>query len=452
MECRNERLSGYRRDEIVGANCAVFFLPEDVVEGKPQRLLTITAQDGHAETEGWRRRKDGSRFMASVTLNAVSDSSGALCGFVQVTRDVTERKNIEKKLIESNERFALAAEAAGLTFWDCDIAEPLGKENQPPAGFNHFALGHGADLTLGRGRIHPDDLAKVEAALSEAAARLRSFEAEYRIVTGDGRLRYLRSAASLKRERDGRGKRLLGVSFDVTELKETEFELERARDAAEAANRAKSDFLAVISHEIRTPMHAIMGMNALLLESDLSERQRKMASAIRDSARSLSSIIDDILDVSKLEAGKIEIDEGDFDLRELVEKAVELFAPRSAEKGLSLSADMTGVSRAALHGDAFRLRQILLNLVSNAIKFTERGSVAIIVSTCDGSDRTRVRVDVLDTGQGVDEKAKQRLFKPFEQGDSSTSRRSGGTGLGLSISKRLVELMGGQIGFRQSNW
>ncbi|MGA2042062.1 MAG: PAS domain S-box protein [Roseiarcus sp.] len=315
-----ENLSGYAKDEIVGRHVSLLDPPEEVAQGLAERRLALAAQQGRIEAEGWRRRKDGARFMASGAVSAIRGAGGELRGYVEVTRDITERKEAEQRL-------------------------------------------------------------------------------------------------------------------------------EQARDAAEAANRSKSDFLAVISHEIRTPMNGVMGMNALLLETDLTPRQRRMTETIRDSAESLLTIIDDILDISKLESGKIELEAIDFELTAVIEGAVELLAPRARQKGLALSVDLPAVAPTTLHGDAGRLRQIALNLLSNAIKFTPRGSVTVALAAREaaGGD-IEIRCEVLDTGPGVDEAAKKRLFKPFEQADSSISRRFGGAGLGLSICKRLVELMGGRIG------
>ena len=376
---------------------------------------------------------------------AAADGGRRMLG---VNFDITDARRTESELTEANERFALAAEAAGLGFWDFDIATGTSRWDDQMYRLYGLDRADGEQgFALRANRLHPQDVARVEAEIADAIAGIRSFESEYRIVRPDRRVRHLRSAASLKRDPAGRAERLLGVTFDITERKEAEQGLEQARDAAEAANRSKSDFLAVMSHEIRTPMNGVMGMNALLLDTDLTPAQRRMTEAIRDSAESLLTIIDDVLDISKLESGKIELDEIDFELPAVIEGAVDLLAPRARQKGLALSLDMNAVARTALHGDAARLRQIVLNLLSNAIKFTPHGAVGISVAASDAADGgARLRCVVTDSGPGVSAEAKKRLFKPFEQADSSISRRFGGTGLGLSICKRLIELMGGRIG------
>ena len=442
-----ERLKGYGKNEIVGRHFSLFYPPDDVADGKPGRELIVAASEGRVEDEGWRVRKDGSRFLASVIINAVKDSRGDLRGFVKITRDVTERRQIENQLIEANERFAVAAEAASLGFWDIDVETRTVRWDDQMFKLRGLVRVGGEHYPQGYEHLHPDDRARVEEEIRDACSGTRSFDSEYRIVRPDGRVRHLRGAANLRRDPNGRGTRLLGVSFDITERKQAGEALEQARDAAEAANRAKSDFLAVMSHEIRTPMNGIMGMNALLLDTDLTQRQRKMGETIRHSADSLLTIIDDILDISKLEAGKFDIEAIDFDLKSLLKGTINLLAPRAEEKNLSFSADMTAVSRTALHGDPTRLRQIALNLLSNAIKFTQRGDVAIGFAATDAvQGGSRVRCEVRDTGPGVSEEAKKRLFKPFQQADGSIPRRFGGAGLGLSICKKLVELMGGEIG------
>ena len=337
------------------------------------------------------------------------------------------------------------------------ITDPQGRiewVNGAFAQLTGYTLEEVAGKTPGSFLQGPDTDAEEVARIGQFMRQGASFRSEIVNYSKPGRRYWLAIDAQALCDEDGRLTNYIAIETDVTERIASEQALRDAKTAAEAASRAKSEFVANMSHEIRTPMNGVMGMTELLLDTRLDEVQRRYAKNIRNSADSLLNIINDILDFSKIEAGKMELDPVDFDVRELAEEVAEMAAGKAHAKGLELICRVDEAVPAAVRGDAGRLRQVLTNLVGNAIKFTERGEVVIEVRVATGETDEeaavsggpcRLEFSIVDTGIGITEEARQRLFTAFTQADGSTTRRFGGTGLGLAISRQLVTLMGGSI-------
>jgi signal transduction histidine kinase/CheY-like chemotaxis protein len=295
---------------------------------------------------------------------------------------------------------------------------------------------------------HPSDRARVSELWEAHLANGQPFRAEYRINRKDGVELWVEAATETVRGQDGQPERVIGVIKNVTGTKQDQLALAHAREAAETANRAKSDFLANMSHEIRTPLNGVMGVAGALGRTRLSPDQREMVGLIERSAHALERLLGDILDLARVEAGRFEVKEETFDLRALLHEVAALFEPRAREKGVAFFLDVAPELETWLTGDTVRLRQILSNLVSNAVKFTETGFVRLSVEASWAIDGQGLRFEVQDSGIGFDAATAQRLFRRFEQADGSITRRYGGTGLGLAISRSLAEAMGGTLSAR----
>lgn len=315
--------------------------------------------------------------------------------------------------------------------------------------------------------LHPEDRDRVVRLCRESTERGESHDFEYRMKARDGRYVWLQDLVTVQ-TKEGKPTVLRGLMIDVTDRKRAESELRAAKEAVEeanallveslneskrlekesqAANFAKSEFLATMSHEIRTPMNGVIGFTNLLLDSQLSDQQREFTESINHSSQILLGLINDILDISKIEAGKLTIEKIDYDLSQAIDEVADLLAPAAEEKGIEIAVLFeTGLCR-EMHGDLGRVRQVILNLMGNAVKFTGAGHVLASVGALP-ENPDMVRFQIEDTGVGIPSEKQGLLFQQFTQADSSTTRRFGGTGLGLTISKRLVELMGGEIGFR----
>jgi PAS domain S-box-containing protein len=395
-------------------------------------------------------RKDGSRFPAVVSVTALRDAQNAIIGYLLIGTDNTARKLVEaeqkksdqrlrdqqfytRSLIESNIDALMTTDPSG-------IITDVNKQMEALTGCTRDEL-IGAPF-----KNYFTDPDRAEAAIKLVLREKKVTDYELTARALDGKKTVVSYNATTFYDR---GRTLQGVfaaARDVTERKRVEAELQQAKSAAESASRTKSDFLASMSHEIRTPMNAIMGIADLLAKTPLSSEQDKYVQIFRRAGDNLLNLINDILDLSKVEASQLELEQTGFSLNDLLEKVNEIVVGRAAEKGLALVFEIGPGTPTDLIGDPTRLRQVLLNLVGNAIKFTEAGTVALrVASDGNASVPAALRFTVSDTGIGIPEEKLDRVFERFTQADSSTTRRFGGSGLGLTISKRLVELMGGQI-------
>jgi PAS domain S-box-containing protein len=392
--------------------------------------------------------KQGGHRWFRLRGSAERDAEGHVARMIGSIQDIQKQKAAEIALQEAKARFDRAVQGTQDGLWEADM--PKGEMWLSPRA--HALLGYSPgeltnDINVLRDRIHPDQLAASDAALSEVVAQARTIDRELLLRTRNGEYRWFRVRAMPTTGPDGTVMRMSGSMQDVTEAHAAKEALIEASEAAQAANRSKSAFLANMSHEIRTPMNGIIGMTSLLLDTALDRSQREYAETIRTSADSLLTIINDILDFSKIEAGKLDIESIAMDLHDCVEDIGATLAFQTAAKNLELIINLHPDVPHHVRGDPQRIRQCLINLIGNAIKFTQAGEIAVDVSVArPGQGDSLIRFAVRDTGIGMSRESIQALFQPFVQADVSTTRNFGGTGLGLSIVRRLVELMGGEVG------
>jgi PAS domain S-box-containing protein len=443
-----ETIQGFTADEIIGSNCARFYTEEDIKAGKPEVELRLARIAGRFHDEGWRLRKNGSRFWASFEITALRDKDGTLTGFGQVIRDITSRKDAEERLRKSEEMFRLLV--LGVKDYAIVTLNTDGQVVSWNEGVQRIK-GYSAEEVLGShfSRFYTkEDIENGKPNMELAiAAREGRLEVEGWRVRKDQSL--FRAHEVITALHDDAAK-LVGfgkVTRDITSQREAEEALKAAKDQAELASRFKSEFLANMSHEIRTPMNGIIGITNILLRSSLADEQRQNLIILRDVGTSLLSVINDILDFSKVEAGKLTLESQAFEPLSLIEGIGDFFAAQARATNVNLITQIAPDLPNVIHGDAGRLRQVLMNLTSNAIKFSPNGEVLLKAYTSDyTANPIKIRFEVIDNGVGIAGEALGRIFNPFVQADGATNRKYGGTGLGLSISKRLVELMGGEIG------
>ncbi|MGB2925054.1 MAG: response regulator [Limnothrix sp.] len=371
------------------------------------------------------------------------------------TKDLSQesfyRSQAEEQLRQSEQRYELAIAATNDGIWDWDLQS--GKVYYSPTWLNIVGYGdrNCPDSFQGWSQlIHPEDLGQVLDNLNRHLdGQIANYQHTHRIRHRDGSYLWVLGRARCLRDDTGVPYRIVGTMTNITDKITAEKQLKAAKIEAERANQAKSEFLATMSHEIRTPMNAVIGMTGLLLDTDLNQQQQEFAEIIRSSGGNLLTIINDILDFSKIESGKFELERQPFELRACIEDCIDLVAPKVALKSVEIAYLLDINIAKWLIGDVTRLKQVLVNLLGNAVKFTETGDVALVVQLVANSASEQpepmITFAVLDTGIGIPESRMERLFKPFSQVDASTSRHYGGTGLGLVISQRLVSMMGGSM-------
>ncbi len=461
-----EELLGMNRSDLFGREVRSLY-PKD--EWQKIHTHDILRSGGHAHMETTMIRKTGEIIDVDLSLSVLTDAHGRITGSMAVARDITQRKITERALREREERLELAISGADLATWDWNIATGGIRFNPRWVEMLGYAIGElRPDISVWHDLLHPDDKARAIGALNaHLVGQISSYDVEYRLRHKSGRWVWvLDKGRVIERTENGNPTRACGTHLDITARKEAETHLKRAKEQAEqmsrelmeateranemakraeAANAAKSRFLANMTHEIRTPMNAIIGFSDILAEHDLGAELQRYVELICDSGHHLLRLIDDILDLSKIEAGRMQIEPHDCRLAVVLNSIEAMMRPLAEKKNLQFEVTRRPNVPDLVHTDSARLRQCLVNLVGNAIKFTETGHVHVRV-LLDG-ERTDpcLRFDVEDTGIGIAPDKLEAIFDAFEQADGTTTRHYGGTGLGLSITRKLVGLLGGAV-------
>ena len=439
---------GYEASEVVGMPALDFVVPES--REAVRRHISSHAPEPYEVVS---LRKDGTTFDTEVRGKKALYQGRTVR--ITALRDITERKNAEKRFREAEQRYRTLVERVPAVVYMQEIGSQDSAIYMSPRieDMTGYSPDDCKDPDLRWRMVHPEDRGRMQSEDEHTVEPGEVFTTEYRVVHRDGHTVWVRNEAVVVEDEVSGSRYWQRFMIDITErkraeeaLRENERQLRKARERAEEANRAKSEFLANMSHEIRTPMNGVIGMTDLLLDTPLDEDQREYAETVRRSGENLMMILNDILDFSKIEAGATRLENIDFDLRAAVDDVTMLLARRAHDKGLELAGLIEHNVPYALRGDPGRLRQVLTNVLGNAIKFTEEGEVVVRVKLADEDEESaKVYFEVSDTGIGMSREQQRRLFLAFTQADASTTRHYGGTGLGLAISKQLVNLMGGEM-------
>ena len=447
--------------EVLAWNQAIRSLVcRDAADPMPRSIFEILPEPEHPRWRGWFQTLLSGEHLPSVhgTLRCgdggVRDIDGAFVAVAVAEDRMVVRAHIHDRSRESRaeaarrdseHRFKTLCATAPVGVFQTDPDGRLTYTNdrwRRLGGLHHVPEPRGVWWQI----VHPEDRPRVLGLWESCRRHGHEFLAEFRLLVGQGQSRWSRTRIAQRSGLDGRLQMLIGTTEDITDLKRIELELAAARDAAMESARLKANFLGNVSHEFRTPMNGVLGMLELLGETPLDAQQRRYTEIARESASVLLRLLEDILDFSRLEAGRLRLDASSFSPSALLRETCELFQAKADTKGIRLESAMDPRLPRTVAGDAVRLRQILGNLVGNALKFTERGSVIVSCQMVSADARRCVlRLEVSDTGIGIPAEARPRLFQPFYQVDGGLTRQHGGTGLGLAIVRQLVELMGGEI-------
>ena len=439
------RMFGYSEAELTGKSPAILLDSGDTIHEAVfrDRHLDVTQQPAKRHITKL-KKKDGELLDVEVFTAPLLDRGTSL-GQFSIYVDVSRRMAAEKAIRESEELFRTLSVAAPIGIFRSDVNGDFIYVNQRLCEL----MGRGPDASLGLhwlDSVHPDDREQLTRVWKSGIEMGLEMQDDVRFLTPDGNTNWVHWQSRALHAPDGSPAGYVGVVEDISARRAAEQRLLEAKRAAESANQAKSQFLANMSHEIRTPLNGILGMTELALDTQLTAEQRECLSTVKGCAESLLEVISEILDFSKIESGNVELESIPFSVLDCIENALHPVMVRAQQKGLDLQWSVRGDLPEWLQGDPTRLRQVLINLLGNAVKFTERGEVGLTITALPQADRrVLVRFEVRDTGIGVAPEYHQKIFESFQQSDASITREFGGTGLGLSISSLLVQMMGGQI-------
>lgn len=459
-----ERMLGYQAEEVLAERTPVVFHTTVEIDqhratifeeygcyvSDPMEVLIYKAKQQDYDRQEWTYvHKNSERLPVSLVITPMKNARGDIVGYLGMAMDISEQKKNQQALVAARDQLLIAAEVAQLGVWSWDLEQDVLDWSDMMYDIYHYPKSvneDGVTLSDWQARLHPEDKEKTLNHFHQSLRNGKLYNDVFRIILPDDSVRYIQAGAYIEKDSQGNTLRLTGVNQDITSERELETWLRHAKDEADAASAAKSTFLANMSHEIRTPMNAILGMLQLVKRTPLSDQQDDYITKAQISAQSLLGLINDVLDFSKVDADKLELEQAVFDFEALLSELSTVLSGSPIRDQVELVFDVDQHLPSHFVGDKLRLLQILINLLSNAIKFTLEGCITLeIKCSQQNQGMAKLAVAVKDTGIGISQENIDSIFEVFSQAESSTTRRFGGTGLGLVICRRFVELMGGEL-------